>query len=119
MTDDRKGVRHTPAKWLCDGRTVYALHGMPERNRFFCQVQAGRIDDAGIEELQANARLIAAAPDLLEALSPIARFPIEDFAAYDDCADMRVIFKANDWSFTVGDVRRARAAIAKATGAAE
>jgi hypothetical protein len=63
-------AKHTPGPWhvSISGPTVYALHSEPPRNRFTAHVQAGRSDDAGYEELLANARLIKAAPDMLEAL---------------------------------------------------
>jgi len=52
----------------------------------------------------ANARLIAAAPNLLEALRPFAAL-IPQVASLDDCLKFPV---------TVGDIRRAAAAIAAA-----
>lgn len=62
----------TPGPWEVDGNTVYALesagwHRGVERmqNRFSALVQSPRTSSS---ELEANARLIAAAPDLLEAL---------------------------------------------------
>jgi hypothetical protein len=62
--------KHTPGPWLksASGSTVYALHGNPPRNRFSAHCQAGRQDDASADELDANARLIAAAPELLQEL---------------------------------------------------
>lgn len=64
---------HTPGPWLLVDRTVYALtqdgwrKGKPEMvNRFSVQVQRGH--EAPLEELNANAILIAAAPDLLTTL---------------------------------------------------
>lgn len=63
--------KHTHTEWLREGNTVYALN-LEGSNRFYLQVQGGwatqgrvRTDEA---ELEANARLIAAAPELLEAL---------------------------------------------------
>lgn len=72
-------MSHTPGPWKLgdDEAFVYALNSAGT-NRFFLQVQAGWItegkrnsaDDKRTEatELQANARLIAAAPDLAAAL---------------------------------------------------
>jgi hypothetical protein len=56
--------QHTPGPWRRDGLTTYALneHGW---NRFSAQVQDPHTP---LEELLANARLIAAAPEMLEAL---------------------------------------------------
>lgn len=70
------------------------------------------LGDGKIYELRANARLIAAAPDLLDALEE-CRFALEP---YDDV-------KPRDWSTDRERLRRAheaaRAAIAKATGGQE
>jgi len=61
----------------------------------------------------ANARLIAAAPDLLEALEPFAAMLKQH---HGDLDDERPIMGIEDAVFTVGDLRKARAAIDKATG---
>jgi hypothetical protein len=65
--------KYTPSPWLSDGLTIYALmhsgwkKGVEQfKNRFYCSVQ--RDKDCSLEEAAANAKLIAAAPDLLEAL---------------------------------------------------
>ena len=71
-------TRHTPAPWLRDGAFVYAL-GSHGHNRFSAALQRGE-PEAGEErvppaELEANARLIAAAPEmeaLLRDLRPLA-----------------------------------------------
>ena len=60
--------KHTAGPWLREGRFVYAL-----RDTFFdCCVQGP--PNTPIEEKEANARLIAAAPDLLEALKDMVRY---------------------------------------------
>lgn len=97
-------MTHTPGPWvLTDGFTVYALDETKSCNRFSTLINGGWVhrpsgstgallDRTTDEELRANARLIAAAPDLLEALQ---RIMAEDS---EDC-----------W-------QQARAAIAKARG---
>jgi hypothetical protein len=55
---------YTKGPWLLDGRTIYALNDEGV-NRFYASVQDAH---APAYELNANARLIASAPDLLEAL---------------------------------------------------
>ena len=68
-------AQHTPQPWLRDGLTVYALHhngdydhGKPRLvNRFSARVDALTHQGGTEEEAEANARLIAAAPDLLKA----------------------------------------------------
>lgn len=89
-------TNHTPAPWLLaenDERFVYALK--QGSNRFYAHVQGPH---APLEELKANGRLIAAAPELLEALQRM--------------------LKGEDEYLTQHGLRNlARAAIAKATGA--
>ena len=58
---------HTPAPWLVMDRTVYALNDRGF-NRFCAQVQDAHTD---VGELEDNARLIAAAPEMLQALKQI------------------------------------------------
>lgn len=85
--------KHTPGPWLVDDRTVYALNENGF-NRFFASVQDAHTDPI---ELEANAQLIAAAPDLLEALELLMRWQVKNVncwsnTAYDDAA--RVIKRA-------------------------
>lgn len=54
----------TPGPWLLSGRTVYALND-EGFNRFSSLVQDAHTPG---DELEANARLMAAAPELLKAL---------------------------------------------------
>jgi hypothetical protein len=68
---------HTPGPWLQVTHTAYALQqvgwrkGEPEMgNRFTAHVQGA--SGTTSEELAANARLIAAAPELLEAAKALA-----------------------------------------------
>lgn len=102
MTD-----KHTPGPWLIDTNTIYALDETDRVNRFSAQVQGGyssapvygdRIRTTP-EELAANARLIAAAPDLLAALQAV----------------MHVLEHTQVTPSGVERYERAKAAIAKAT----
>ena len=85
-----KQSAHTPGPWNCNrasaaGREIIVSEVSP------VDVAVLSHRDKSQSEINANARLIAAAPDLLEALREIAA----------DCSD---------------PIRLARAAIAKATG---
>ena len=64
--------KHTPGPWLLEQTTIYALNS--ERipvNRFTASIDRGWGDDGKRieqQEVEANAALIVAAPDLKEAL---------------------------------------------------
>lgn len=100
-------MSHTPGEWLTDGNTVYALDEAGRVNRFSVMITGGyssapvygdRIRTTP-EELAANARLIAAAPDLLAALR----------------AAMHVLEHTQVTPSGVERYERAKAAITKAT----
>jgi hypothetical protein len=86
-------MKHTPGPWTYD-RSGYSLYVNSGREL----VTALSMDGKRMETSEANARLIAAAPELLEALkSVIAWLDAPDESAFSDS-------------------ELARAAIAKATG---
>lgn len=92
---------HTPGPWAvsltCSRGTPASVIAPKNENGFtpwVCHMQAANIDTGN-----ANARLIAAAPELLEALSAL-------------------VINCDAGSATVGALTDARAAIAKATGGA-
>lgn len=95
-------AQHTPGEWLLagsDDRFVYALNAQG-CNRFWAHVQGGMTgpgEHTKDEELEANGRLIGAAPDLLEALQ-LLMGPLESMVDNMNAA------------------QKARAAINKATG---
>ena len=93
-------AKHTPGPWLiADASFVYALNDSGY-NRFWTNVTGGDLrkgESTSKVETEANARLIAAAPDLLDALQSIIEDIDSEFGT--DC-----------------DYNKARAAIAKATG---
>jgi len=81
--------KHTPGPWLVTGGTfVYALNDYGT-NSFWANIYAGsqggyKSAATPSEEIEANANLIAAAPDLLEALSKMldhfeGQIPLELF----------------------------------------
>lgn len=76
----------TPGPWIVENTTVYALDETQSCNRFSARVEGGwqwrSADSIGAsgdrtpsDELLANARLIAAAPALYEALKAITAYP--------------------------------------------
>lgn len=76
MTEVKQGW--TPEPWTVDGRMVYALQPAGWRNgveqfdnRFSLGVAIGR--QCSVEEAEANAHLIAASPELYEALMAYRR----------------------------------------------
>jgi len=80
-------------------------------NRFSASIQGGNEESAPDEEMEANALLIAAAPDLLEALKAL---PLEAFDKDMDAIDAAE-FVDNAGDFFTAMVK-ARAAIAKVKG---
>lgn len=96
-------TNHTPGPWFADSSFV----GSHSIDRFFIKCNSKDLPN-GVAEAEANARLIATAPDLLAALQTCAR-------AYEDSvpADQKWTLGTNlapDW------YKFARAAIARATG---
>src|SRR5690554_6545988 len=92
----------TPGPWMLSGCTVYALNDQGF-NRFSAHVQDAH---TGEHELNANARLIAAAPELREALE-------------DMLSGWKYIRESHGDLYGVGWDRaqnKARAAIAKVKG---
>ncbi len=101
---------HTPGEWKRTGFTVYATEGErgKDANRFYAAVSPGHINGVRTteDELLANARLIAAAPDLLEAVVELLATHLASIRSVSETIDNR----------TDAAIRLARAAIAKAEG---
>jgi hypothetical protein len=95
-------TQHTPGPWHTDGFVTKDLDIISPDGR----IAMIDCDDCDADTLEANARLIAAAPDLLDALLSIAEHARE-FADLEDSETM--VARMTD---------KARAAIAKATGGA-
>lgn len=78
-------------------------------------VQVG--GSCGVAEQEANARLIAAAPTIFEALEPFGEIDGEGDEDFPDDTKVTVKFgRTTDYTLTLGDFRRARSAIQSATG---
>lgn len=112
-------TKHTPGPWFSQGETVYALDETGTVNRFSVGIQRGYVLDShhkanrvmtSSAEMEATAKLIAAAPDLLEALRDLCD-------AWDLPGDGRIGGGKYNGNITQAQTA-ARAAIAKATGAA-
>jgi hypothetical protein len=92
-------MSYTPGPWSHDGLTVYALNEQ-RTNRFCVHVFPGHIPGHDDEETQqANVRLIATAPELLEALEDfIETVEHVDPSIYRDTIDnaKQVIAKVKD-----------------------
>lgn len=116
--------KHTPGPWklAADGSAfVYRLDPQGLVNVFSLSITPGweslHGERTSGDELLANARLIAAAPELLKLLRALADIPLEDFGWGEHRPD-QPITGWNRHTLYVRDVLAARAAIAKATGAA-
>lgn len=112
-------LKITPGPWILGESLeafVYALRTGNDVNRMSLQVQGGYTDTGKTtrEELDANARLIAAAPDLLSALESL----LTAHKAYHVAAQAEVIGTTTAEMLFEKDslVIEARAAIAKAKG---
>ena len=108
-------AKHTKGPWGDTGRDRNDHKMIPLRS-IYCErlgYSIGFVSSDRHGEPEANARLIAAAPELLEALQRIEK----RIAYYASLADGEAP-NIEQWSYTdqSGDVAFARAAIAKATG---
>ena len=97
-------AQHTPGPWVMDDAQPgdlfrHVLHGNGDSFGYIC-----RISTNGNANADADARLIAAAPELLEALQRLSA----------QCERLRMA-----WQLESDAERTARAVIAKATGGAE
>lgn len=89
-----------------EGRNIYSVASVTDDEGFTYQPIVASAEDDGIKCWDANARLIAAAPDLLKALQRIA-----------DGQEMSGVFTSADVVLRYQEI--ARAAIARATGELE
>lgn len=108
--------KHTPGPWKLQNETIYALDENGVVNRFSVSVQEGYVRSSRNymhnvrtpkAELQANARLIAAAPDMLKALVGLSGI----LATAESNASGNP-----EWEYVSARINAARAAIAAATG---
>ena len=95
----KKQQQHTPGPWAYIVPDGHVVRHPQIYSDFGPVANATWLGENKLDQLNANARLIAAAPELLEALEEIV-----------SAAD------GDGWSQLDADLRKARAAIAKATG---
>jgi len=107
---------HTPGPWpferTGDGKRYVVGEGLVEGPHGY-EVAEVYSDDCDPDEALANARLIAAAPDMLAALKS-ADHALTQFVAFE--LDAREIMGNTNFEIVKCERERARAAIAKATG---
>ena len=108
------GIKHTPGPWYVgsgtyEGRNIYSVASVTDDEGFTYQPIVASAEDDGIKCWDANARLIAAAPDLLEALED-AVIDFDNWAAHED---------NHPHEHLVAWAEKARAAIAKAKAKGE
>ncbi len=98
-------TKHTPGPWSLRGSTIRGPHLKDPEGR--TRIVAKAIWDKGtyIDETEANARLIAAAPELVEALEDLV------------CLAERAMRESDGEWMVDEELRDARAAIAKVRGA--
>lgn len=120
-------AKHTPGPWTVEdpmGPDILSIVEAGKRSyewRFIATVSLDDDEDDDIprREAEANAILLAEAPNLLAALAPFAAAAEHDIGATEADADT---FRQAEGSYnrapkiTVGDVRRALAAVRKARG---
>lgn len=107
--------KHTPGPWVFNwnDRTdqegdVYWIRPVSEMLQSLAVVRAGSEDNDLPAQTEANACLIASAPDLLEALKSVTTWWDKEARGDDQVEDEEVLLAAS----------KARAAIAKAEGRA-
>lgn len=109
----RGKAKHTPGPWTFDGDNpanqgfdVALSDGGAIATAYYCE------DGEGRDEAEANARLIAAAPELLAALKELAACLMDGNETWDAPDDTPVYDTIP--AFTIGLAKRVSAAIAKA-----
>jgi len=100
-------MKHTPAPWIIDDEYITTEKRLRDGIVEICAVDIG-FDEPFETEQKANAKLISAAPELLDALQSLLDMYV-DFINSGD---------AGNWNpEEEKEVIKARAAISKATGA--
>ena len=108
----------TKGPWVIDAftKSVVAMRVPDDGGDIICSKPDG---DASASRWNANASLIAAAPDLYEALKPFAALADKFDAAEKPEADDLIIATNRSVRVTLGDCRAARSSLARAEGKGE
>lgn len=107
-------AKHTQGPWGISGagnKTRLIFRATDTSVYPVCEVTADNLNRYGAGDLDANAALIAAAPELLEALEELVLQ-----SAGNDPVEVMKLAKDANWPF-INSVKKAREAIAKAKGA--
>ncbi|WP_313251129.1 hypothetical protein [Stenotrophomonas indicatrix] len=103
--------KHTPGPWAYqEDSDAYTHIVRGPSNRFICQ-----LNQSTSAEIEANTRLIAAAPELLEVSKELVRALELAYGIEDGYSDDRIYDELPSGSIATAFIS-ARAAIAKATG---
>lgn len=112
--------KHTPGPWITENRYKTSINAGKKHIAMVNQYKSGDIEsDIWGDEHEANARLIAAAPDLLEAQTMGSQLNTPDFLDWIAARLIKVYGESPHMDFVLSLTDRAkagRAAIAKATG---
>jgi hypothetical protein len=104
---EETSMAFTPGPWEVDMLSEVSAEIRPV-DEFTVIARVTRIDTA------TNAKLIAAAPELYEALGPFGDIDGEGDEDFPDEAKVTVSFgRSTNYTLTLGDFRRARAALSK------
>lgn len=109
---------HTPGPWLLDEGLPGGVYSDDATGSIVARCMGVGFESVArpAVESRANARLIAAAPKMLAALAPFEDVDGEGSEDFPDETKVVVTFgRTTYYALTLGDFRRARAAITKAT----
>lgn len=111
MTSPNPGGKHTPGPWRISDE-IY-IRDASRNGAYIAEIDPLTDFEGNLAEADANARLIAAAPALLEALSFLAN-EVDGMRAFED--GVRQVIGHTNWSVLAVRLKEARAAILQATG---
>ena len=88
-------MKHTPGPWIAsftNRKDPFARAYIKHPSGFVCGIYGGRTEEVcGADEADANARLIAAAPELLEAIKYIQTYNSQAIGRYGENTETHLI----------------------------